>query len=742
MKRFVALVATALVTVSSTSSAQDRRFVPAESGKPGLDVRLPFDPEDRGGFVMREPSVTQRALADALRAEFPGLALRWDGVSGAPKWIAAPPGESLSSPATGDPEEVARQFLRSRAALFGLAPREVDRLRVTGVVPGRGGGSHVYFTQTAAGLELFDGRANVNIRADGSVGSVGSRLYAGVTVRATAVLGPFDAVRAAVMDVYPEIPFSGEILSTDERGERLTVFDGEGFGFDPRAHLILFPESDGVRLAWEVRVAEPTLYTSYRTVLDAVNGELLYRENTTLYAEARYLNANAPDPLTEEYAPAQHVRATIPSSTAESPAGWISGSGTSLEGNNATSHLGFRDDPGLADPAGIYDYPYNTPRSGLVNAWWWVNDAHDRFYALGFDELAGNAQEDNFGRGGLGGDPVKVTTYVAGWRNEGWMSRSVDGTPSHVSLTWVDCRFCGDHDGLADIPDDGTAGERNSANERDTIYHEYTHVVTTRMVGGPAEDGWLTGVQSEAMGEGWSDVLTASLFGIPSLWKHSYEGTGIARDTRHDLTYDDLCQIDLRNGCQQHQDGMIWAGTLWDLRESMMALDPAQGLDQFHRIVVEGLKYFTVAPTMVDGRDGILEADRDLHGSAHHQAIWNVFAARGMGRNASSTSENDTTPVTDYTVSAPQSCSAPPIPTRRSRSGARTSTSPGTARSRSVPPTISRPSSMMACREASPTVTTWSRSAVGASSAAATRPPRRTRRRAAPATPGRSSIRG
>ena len=35
-----------------------------------------------------------------------------------------------------------------------------------------------------------------------------------------------------------------------------------------------------------------------------------------------------------------------------------------------------------------------------------TNWLHDWCYDSGFDEAAGNAQHDNFGRGGLGGDPL------------------------------------------------------------------------------------------------------------------------------------------------------------------------------------------------------------------------------------------------------------------------------------------------------------------------------------------------
>jgi len=34
------------------------------------------------------------------------------------------------------------------------------------------------------------------------------------------------------------------------------------------------------------------------------------------------------------------------------------------------------------------------------------NMYHDLLYRLGFDELSGNFQQDNFGKGGLGGDAV------------------------------------------------------------------------------------------------------------------------------------------------------------------------------------------------------------------------------------------------------------------------------------------------------------------------------------------------
>src|SRR6185369_14587099 len=45
-------------------------------------------------------------------------------------------------------------------------------------------------------------------------------------------------------------------------------------------------------------------------------------------------------------------------------------------------------------------------QSSLVGMFFHVNWLHDRWYEAGFDEASGNAQQNNFGLGGVGGDPV------------------------------------------------------------------------------------------------------------------------------------------------------------------------------------------------------------------------------------------------------------------------------------------------------------------------------------------------
>ncbi len=66
-----------------------------------------------------------------------------------------------------------------------------------------------------------------------------------------------------------------------------------------------------------------------------------------------------------------------------------------------------------------------------------TNWLHDWFYDSGFNEAAGNAQQNNFGRGGLGGDVLHAEAQdgaVAGSRNNANMSTPADGTSPRMQM--------------------------------------------------------------------------------------------------------------------------------------------------------------------------------------------------------------------------------------------------------------------------------------------------------------------
>ncbi len=89
----------------------------------------------------------------------------------------------------------------------------------------------------------------------------------------------------------------------------------------------------------------------------------------------------------------------------------------------------------------------------------------------------------------------------------------------------------------------------------------------------------------------------------------SASDAGLRRSALHNLTYADFCKV-ANQGCEVHGDGMIWAGALWDLRESLLALEPSAGRDTFEHLVVQGMKSAACTPTFLVARDALLKPTR------------------------------------------------------------------------------------------------------------------------------------
>lgn len=70
-------------------------------------------------------------------------------------------------------------------------------------------------------------------------------------------------------------------------------------------------------------------------------------------------------------------------------------------------------------PADLITSPETTHNvdAGRVNAFYITNELHDVWYLYGFNEESYNFQDDNFGKGGLGGDRVEVSVQAPGSNN-------------------------------------------------------------------------------------------------------------------------------------------------------------------------------------------------------------------------------------------------------------------------------------------------------------------------------------
>ncbi|SEQ81991.1 M36 family metallopeptidase [Epilithonimonas lactis] len=218
---------------------------------------------------------------------------------------------------------------------------------------------------------------------------------------------------------------------------------------------------------------------------------------------------------------------------------------------------------------------------------------------------------------------------------------------------------------------DLAVGYKNSSFDNGIMIHEYGHGVSNRLTG----QGYNCLTNLEQMGEGWSDFLALMLTNTPNYT--STTGRGIAtysvntgttglgiRSYRYttNMTANPFTYASTNTtGGQPHAVGQIWATMLWDLHWKMaekygynydITADANSGSAKALQLVMDGMKLQPCNPNFVSGRDAILQADQ-LAGGADNCLIWNVFARRGLGLNASAgTAASISDQVEDFTVPA------------------------------------------------------------------------------------------
>ena len=282
--------------------------------------------------------------------------------------------------------------------------------------------------------------------------------------------------------------------------------------------------------------------------------------------------------------------------------------------------------------------------AAATNIFWHLNaNGHDRLYARGFTEDAGNFQVDNFNRGGRERDPiVAVPSHFLLHRNNAFFATPPDG---------VCCPFTVFGLFFPDPPD--LSVRADSAFDSDVIIHEHTHGLTNRLVGGASNADALFAVQSGAMGEGWSDWYALHYANNEVIGEYSTGNdiSGVrtfAYNNANPLRFNDFAnrsgpftnfgELSIGHGVvflpEVHADGEIWANVLAHLRRRLSAgRDPLTAV-QIEALVTEALHFTPANPSMIEARNAIILANRTIRGNVKVCDIWEAFASRGIGKHA------------------------------------------------------------------------------------------------------------
>jgi extracellular elastinolytic metalloproteinase len=699
--------------------------------KPGGSTAGPPNIQGEGGTLQdvdnrmgrKSPSATQRALVKT------GSEARFNKF-GAPGALSAP-GTYLATGLPANDVVAAREYLSQNSDLLGLSTDELAQLELVNA-PSIGKGSAVLFRQAFGGLEAArDGLVTVGV-VDGKVAFLSSSLTTDTTLTNSVVLSPEDAVRAAAQAAGQP----AGAISKIRRENGWLAMNVDGYTDPARVRLVGVPTpTDGVRRAYEVLVmdvvaSDPLGAMSY---IDAENGALLVRDGIVQHASDnpawKVFPANPPlDYSTSDTRElwCWSITPSVPGcekavANSASPAPWDVDAATGTptfqtRGNNAratekwNSNVGNQQGvnysfsatrdyvypwtnqwyEGRCNPAAFTSPQLNDIDAARANLHAMHNRMHDWSYHLGFTETTFNAQAFNFGRGGLQNDPEHGNAQAGG---------IVGGPPVFASRD--NANQFSPADGLVPVtnmflwqpvPASFYGPCVDGDYDMSVIAHEYTHLISNRMVAGPNAN--LSGNQAGAMGESWSDLAATEFLNSQALVPVADEnpfavgpyvtgdkvagirnyGMNASPLNYSDVGYDFACNQagTCTQRTQVHADGEIWSATNHDIRQALieayndsfpagdvglqqacfagdLPASQCPGNRRWAQLVFDAwLLMATGSVSMVDARDAMLAADLIRFGGANQALLWNTFARRGLGTGAASAGSADFDPTPSF----------------------------------------------------------------------------------------------
>ena len=347
-------------------------------------------------------------------------------------------GLALTPPSTKAPASVVAKFLREQGASAATAGslRAVaqNRSRVTGL-------THIRMQQEVGGLRVFDAyvKGAVNQRGE-LVHLIDSTAPVAGKVKPEQV-NERQALRAALAALYPGLKENPAAVA---RQGNTTVFARSAFFYAaPTVERVAVSTVRGLETGFLVETWSAKGNLLHNTLVSGA-GQVL---NVQLRTNSDSYKVFTVDPVTTP----QAVVAGPGAGNTESPVGWLSAGAQNtinITGNNVHGYLDAvsnnRPDTGgssvtdgnFLTTADLGVSPSTTGNSAVAvqNLFYLNNAIHDELYRHGFNEAAGNFQENNFSNGGKGGDSVNAEAQDGGGIDNANFATPSDGRNPRMQM--------------------------------------------------------------------------------------------------------------------------------------------------------------------------------------------------------------------------------------------------------------------------------------------------------------------
>jgi MYXO-CTERM domain-containing protein len=324
------------------------------------------------------------------------------------------------------------------------------------------------FGREVAGLPVFRDEVRVAMKQNKELVAIVGALSNQGNDHPVFTLPAADALEHAFNDLTGRFGASfSEVASPIGSEQRFALDNGDDvhMPIPARVKRVLFPLSTGLEAAYYIELkaglsgAKDADYFSY--VVAADDGRLLYRNNLSadasyrLWADANHVPFDGPEGKSTPHptgladrfqfpfvASSLHTLENFPFSRNDP---WLPANATKTDGNNAKAYADLAQPDGFSNgdimatttAAGVFDRAYNpalapdvneTQVMAAVTSLFYLNNFfHDWYYDAGFDEAAGNAQNNNFGRGGLQNDAILAEGQDFSGTNNANMQTPSDG---------------------------------------------------------------------------------------------------------------------------------------------------------------------------------------------------------------------------------------------------------------------------------------------------------------------------
>ena len=385
------------------------------------------------------------------------------------------PGQLLAQ----DQIAVALNFLNDHSASLQLSEDDfASPLITSNYTDLNTGTTHLYLRQQHNGIGILFADLTFAINAENEVSHMSGKFISELRSRVNTsepTFSPKQALLYGIKAIGAE--FSGSISVVEDKGgpAKEMVFSGEGYSLEEvPVKLMYYPQAEGdIRLVYSVAIFEVSGQNWWNLFIDATNGKVLSSSNWVNHCgtENHLAHSTTCSPLPPS-PPARatseesyHVFAEVPnpdfggrtlvSTPADplaSPFGWHDTDGvpgaehTITRGNNAwaqedysgNNQVGYSPDGGeeliFDHSLDLADLPIKNQDASVTNLFFQVNSLHDILYHYGFDETAGNFQNNNYGRGGLEEDGLFADAMDPAVRNGANFATPPDGFSPRMQM--------------------------------------------------------------------------------------------------------------------------------------------------------------------------------------------------------------------------------------------------------------------------------------------------------------------